>query len=221
MFFVLGDDNVLFTNWPLLRLEKFMKFLESHALSRFGMVLSPTKSLVTSARSRIEILGYQCNHGYPRRPIDKLVAQLVFPEHGFKPQYMSDRAVGLAYASAGSDSTFYSFCRMVYNHYLPYRVQISDPQERLRHLPGFFRALDLADVPNIDIFPTLTEIQNRYSHWQGELPQDKKWSPSHFLAQPGSKLSNSVTMYEYMSAHDITFPDIEDLFSEYSSYQHT
>lgn len=220
MFFVLGDDNVLFTSWTLQRLTTFMTFLESHALSRFGMVLSPTKSLVTTLRSRIEILGYQCNHGHPTRPIDKLVAQLVFPEHGFKPQYMADRAIGLAYASAGSDKTFYSFCLATYTKFLPFRLP-QDPETRIRHLPGFFKALDIDDTTMFDSFPSIYEIQCRYSLWQGELPQDKKWSPSHFLAQPHAHLSNSVTMLEYMTAHSLSFPPVENLFSEFSSYRHT
>lgn len=213
MFFVLGDDNVLFTKWDYFRLRSFLDFLESHALTRFGMVLSPTKSLITLIRSRIEILGYQCNLGSPTRPIDKLVAQLCYPEHGFKPQFMSDRAIGIAYASAGCDPTFYAFCKMVHTTYLPYR-EIQSKEQFHRYAPGFFKLLDIEDLPSFDFFPEINEIRHRYSSWQGQLPSDRKWSPAHFLNQPNTPLTGQVTMQDYMTSHDISFPPVDPLFSD-------
>jgi hypothetical protein len=213
MFFVLGDDNVLFTTWSYPRLNAFLTFLETHSLDRFGMILSPTKSLITPLRSRIEILGYQCNLGTPRRPIDKLTAQLVYPEHGFKPEYMSDRAIGIAYASAGCDSTFYAFCKSVHSAYLPDR-RIQPKSQLARYAPGYLKLLDIEDLPSFDFFPTLSEIQSRYSNWKGQLPQDRKWSPAHFLNEPNTPLTGVTTMYEYMTAHNITFPKVDRLFDD-------
>jgi hypothetical protein len=215
MFFVLGDDNVLLTSWDYKRLRDFLVFLETHSLLRFGMVLSPTKSLLTSVRSRIEVLGYTVNLGSPRRPIDKLVAQLCYPEHSFNPGYMSDRAIGIAYAAAGSDTTFHAFCKSVHDAYLPYRIINPDIHSKLHHLPGFMRAIEnISDIIDLTVFPTQFHISTLYSTWQGELPQDRKWSPSHFLSSPAFTHPNSVTMMKYMADNAISFPPVPDLFSE-------
>lgn len=214
-FFVMGDDNVLLTNWSIFRLHEFLDFLTDHSLSRFGMVLSPTKSIITTLRSRIEMLGYTCNHGHPKRPIPKLVAQLCFPEHGPVDKYMSSRAIGLAYASAGCDPLFYSFCKDVYNTFLPYAEQCSaqDLTAITKYLPGFFKLLDSVDeFVNIERFPTIFEIRDRYSQWQGELDISKKWSPAHFPTLPGEVLQSSMTMQDYMTLNGHVFPDVERLF---------
>jgi hypothetical protein len=104
--FVMGDDNVVLTRWNISELTKFSTFFEQHALERFGMVLSRQKSIITTMRTRIEMLGYQINAGRPRRPLGKLVAQLCYPEHGPIDKYMSSRAVGMAWASAAWIKTF-------------------------------------------------------------------------------------------------------------------
>jgi hypothetical protein len=214
-FFVMGDDNVLLTDWPIMRLHSFLSFLTDHSLSRFGMVLSPTKSIITTLRSRIEMLGYSCNHGHPKRPIPKLVAQLCYPEHGPVDKFMSSRAVGLAYASAGCDPLFYTLCKDVYFTFLPY-AETPTPQDMdriMKHLPGFFKLLDsVDDFVNIERFPTIYEIRSRYSQWQGELDISKKWSPAHFPTLPGEVSQSSMTMTDYMTHNGLVFPDVDRLF---------
>lgn len=108
-FFIMGDDNSGFTRLPLEELEAFISWFEQYARRRWNMKLSQTKSIITALRHKIEILSYQCNFGMPKRPIQKLVAQLCYPERQMKPKYMSYRAIGMAYAAAGSDITFHNF----------------------------------------------------------------------------------------------------------------
>jgi hypothetical protein len=215
VMFVMGDDNVILAPWSPDRLLAFMNFFEAHALSRFGMVLSKNKSVFTTLRSKIEMLGYSCNNAHPRRPIGKLVAQLCFPEHGPSDKYMSSRAVGMAWASAGSDIVFYQFCKDVYHTFKPYAVPIDELNypNVARYLPGIFKMLDdpIEFVQN-ERFPEFREIQARYARWQGELDPWKKWSPAHFATPPGVVPPDSVTMTEYMSEHGIVFPDVDHLF---------
>jgi len=215
VIFVMGDDNVVLSHWEPDRLLAFMKFFESHALTRFGMVLSSSKSIFTTLRSKIEMLGYTCNNGHPRRPIAKLAAQLCFPEHGPKDKYMSARAVGMAWAAAGMDITFHTFCRDVYLTFLPYAEPLNDQSLPMimKHLPGIFKVLDdPSEFVNPASFPEFRTVQQRYSRWQGELDPWKKWNPAHFATPPGVVPPDSVTMAEYMQANGIVFPDIDRLF---------
>lgn len=215
VIFVMGDDNVILADWSPERLRDFMLFFESHALSRFGMVLSRSKSIFTTLRSKIEMLGYKCSNGHPTRPIGKLVAQLCFPEHGPKDKYMSSRAIGMAYASAGQDIVFHTFCRDVYHTFLPYAEPVTDVNLPLvmKFLPGMFKILDdPAELVNPERFPSMFEVQQRYTRWLGELDIHKKWNPAHFTTLPGSVPPDSVTMAEYMLEKGIIFPDVERLF---------
>jgi len=215
VIFVMGDDNVILSHWSPDRLKSFMSFFEAHALSRFGMVLSTSKSIFTTLRSKIEMLGYTCNYGHPRRPIGKLVAQLCFPEHGPKDKYMSSRAVGMAWASASQDIVFYTFCRDVYLTFLPYAAspENMDVPVIIKHLPGIFKLLDdPTEFLNPERFPSFEEIRWRYQRWQGELDPWKKWSPAHFMTPPGVVPPDSVTMADYMLEKGISFPNVERLF---------
>jgi hypothetical protein len=215
--FVMGDDNVILSHWSETRLHSFMKFFEHHALTRFGMVLSAKKSILTILRSRIEMLGYICNHGFPTRKIDKLVAQLLMPEHGPIDKYMSSRAVGIAYAAAGQDPIFHEFCYDVYLMFKPFAVDLhQDPSALhniIKHLPGFFKMLDdPLEFIDPQTFPTISEVRARYATWQGELDPHKKWSPAHFTTDPGKVPLSSKTMAEYMTEHGLLFPDVPRLF---------
>jgi len=218
-FFVMGDDNVLLTHWPLERLQLFTDWFETHALTRFGMVLSRKKSLVTQIRTRIEMLGYQINAGYPKRSIPKLVAQLCFPERGLDPRYMSSRAIGIAYAAAGSDPTFHNFCKDVYLTFKPYETPTYTKEDESvlhRDLPGYLKYLMTYEPDfrlNLHQFPNIHEVRSRYSTWQGELSSTSKWNPSHFLNDPDYAPPGSTTMQEYMSEHDIHFPIVFDVYA--------
>ena len=212
--FVMGDDNVLLSPWTLERLHEFMIFFENHALTRFGMVLSTTKSIYTKLRDKIEMLGYTCNYGRPLRSIPKLVAQLCYPEHGPIDKYMSARAVGIAWASAGQDPIFFEFCRDVYNTFLPYSVTTTqaDIHTILKHLPGIFKLLDEPfNYVNPERFPSIDEVRKAYSVWQGELSIDHKWSKAHFIYEPEFKLDDALTMLDYMTENGHVFLDVERL----------
>jgi hypothetical protein len=215
ILFVMGDDNVILTHWSLTRLTAFTDFFEEHALLRFGMVLSRKKSLVTTLRTRIEMLGYSCNGGHPVRPLAKLVAQLCFPEHGPMDKYMSSRAVGMAWASAGQDHIFYQFCRDMYFLFLDDAVAPSDHSRLsiLKHLPGSIRHLDNVDeFISIETFPDIHTIRDRYSHWAGPLDPNDKWDPAHFVYPADTVPLSSVTMSDYMLSNNITFPKVEKYF---------
>lgn len=216
LIFVMGDDNVILSNWTPVRLHAFFLFLETHALTRFGMVISTKKSIFTTLRSKIEMLGYVCNNGRPRRSLDKLVAQLCFPEHGMTYKHMSSRAIGIAYAAAGQDSTFHSFCKDVYDLYLPYAqlpINATDIARNMATAPfDYLTESELRKSIPYTRFPTQTEVSDLYSRWQGELNRDSKWNPAHFYTPPGVVPPSSVTLEEYMTEHGHVFPDVERLF---------
>jgi hypothetical protein len=214
-FFIMGDDNVLLTLWEAKRLYAFMLFLEKHALERFNMVLSTKKSIFTTLRSKIEMLGYTCTYGNATRNSDKLIAQLCFPERGPRDKFMSARAIGIAYASAGNDLKLYNFCRDVYHTFLPY----ADTSEEVmrgnlaRYLPGMFRVLDdPTEFLNVERFPTIDEIRIRYRRWSGPLDPTTRWNIAHFIELPGESLTDIQTLEDYMSANNMQFPDVQRLF---------
>jgi hypothetical protein len=215
MIFVMGDDNVILSHWPLDRLQAFLNFFEKHALERFGMVLSRQKSIITQIRTRIEMLGYVCNGGQPNRPLAKLVAQLCYPEHGPQDKYMSSRAIGMAWAAAGMDLTFHNFCKDVFHTFLPYAEPLTpETQAKIsKHLPGMFKMLDSIDeFISLESFPDIHTVRLRFRTWQGELDNDKKWSPAHFLFPPDFDPAPSVTLSEYMTEHNLSFPEVTTLF---------
>lgn len=206
LLFIMGDDNSGFTNWALIRLEKFITFFEAYALQRYNMKLSKTKSVITNQRDNIETLGYQCNFGLPVRPIPKLVAQLCFPEHGMKRKYMAYRAIAMPYVACASNRQFHQFCRAVYTTFLPFAAPLDEftPQMITKYLPGVFKSDELL-IQNIDFthFPTMREVINKVSHWQGPLGYAPKWNFAHFINAPNVVPPSSKTMYEYMLEHKL------------------
>nr|ATS94415.1 RNA-dependent RNA polymerase [Podosphaera prunicola partitivirus 4] len=206
LLFIMGDDNSGFTHIPIFELEKFLTWFETYAYSRYNMVLSKTKSVITDIRGKIEMLGYQANYGNPLRPIGKLIAQLCYPERGPKDKYMSYRAIGIVYASAGQDVEFYNFCKDIYHTFLPYAA----PAEEIKlsqfhsYFPGYLRALDTPDeFFNIDHFPRLWEIRDIYSRYAGPLNYSPKWNEAHFINDPNVIPPSAVTMAEYRVTHQI------------------
>lgn len=202
---VLGDDNTGMTKIHISRIDQFIKFLEVYALERYNMVLSASKSVLTTLRSKIETLGYKCNYGQPKRDIDKLVAQLCFPETGLKPHTMSSRAIGIAYASAAQDMIFHSFCQDVYNifrdEYKP------DARANLYYQRQFFQDLedDVPDLatPIVPPFPSFFEIREAYSRYKGPLSYEPKWNKAHFINDPDVSTIHSKTMLDYEKEFNI------------------
>jgi len=216
-FFILGDDNSGFTHLSHLELYNFLEFFEQYALTRYNMVLSKTKSVITIMRNRIETLSYTCNFGKPRRPLGKLVAQLCYPEHGPKDKYMSARAIGIAYAAAGMDPEFHEFCYDIYHTFLPYAAPINDHTLDMaqKHLPGYFRVLDSlsAEIP-FDHFPTIEEVLHKYSSWQGYLKPEPKWNSAHFVNLPHIIPPDAKTMTDYELEHKLARPTVIDCFQD-------
>lgn len=197
---ILGDDNTGMTTESISRINSFINFLERYALDRYNMVLSKSKSVLTTLRSKIETLGYQCNFGSPKRDVNKLVAQLCYPENGLKPHTMSARAIGIAYASAAQDPIFHSFCQDVYNmfrsDYKPdERANLYFQRQVLQNLEDGIP--DLA-TPTVPIFPSFREVQKVYSMYQGPLTYTPKWNDAHFIHDPNvtPPIPKTMTQYE-------------------------
>lgn len=176
-FFIMGDDNSGFTNWTLPQVERFAEFTATYAKTRYNMTINTKKCILTDNRQYIETLSYQCNLGFPTRPIDKLVAQLCYPEYGRVPKYMSYRAIGLAYASCGMNLKFYQLCKDVFNIYRTHAVPLDEHAKSKiqRYGPGIFRTLEILPHYLTELqFPTLHQIQTEISYWHGPLSLDPK-----------------------------------------------
>jgi hypothetical protein len=199
IIFILGDDNTCFLTMDISRVHKFIKFLEEFALYRYNMVLSYSKSILTTLRSKIETLGYQCNFGQPKRDIGKLVAQLCYPERSLRPHTMSVRAIGIAYASAGYDPTFHSFCQDVYNLFrLEYRPDPSTTNWLIQHVfQNLESGLPELETPMVPPFPSMYDIQLCYSQYKGPLSFAPKWNYAHFINDPDKIPTQSKTMHQY------------------------
>lgn len=210
ILFILGDDITGLTLWSISDLEQFVHWFENYALSRYGMVLSTTKSVITPQRQNIVTLSYKCNFGSPLRPIGKLVAQLCYPEHGTKDKYMSYRAIGIAYAASGQDETFHNFCRDVYLTFLPYAAKLDHTTiENIgKYLPGYLKILDsYQEIVDLTHFPSLLEIRKILSTWKGPLSFTPKWNFSHFIQAPDIVPPSAKTLYEYELEHNINIVD--------------
>lgn len=213
-FFIMGDDNSGFTKLPLLELEKFITWFSSYASARWHMTLSTTKSVITNLRHRIEMLSYTCNFGMPIRPVEKLVAQLCLPERQMKPKYMSYRAIGMAYAAAGSDPVFHQFCRDIYMLYF-HEMEIlnfEQTQRLWKHLPGIFRGIDnITNLVDFDRFPDIYQVREVYSTWHGTLRYHPKWDYSYFVTDPVKDDEDIITLADYRKLHNIPRHDIKEI----------
>jgi hypothetical protein len=205
ILFVLGDDNSGMTPFSIDVLDRFAIFLEKYALRRYHMVLSKTKSVLTTLRSKIETLGYTCNYGKPRRSVEKLVAQLCYPEHGMKFHTMSSRAIGIAVASAGQDPDFHSFCKDVYTMFSPFWKPSSGLTLQLQR--RFFAddesSLSFLSDETLMPFPSLNDVLHMYSQYLGPLSFEPKWNYAHFMDSPDYLPPHAKTMHEYELENNI------------------
>lgn len=145
----------------LTKTQAFVRFLTDFAAVKYHMKINLNKIITTDQRQHIQTLSYECNFDRPKRPINKLIAQLCYPEHGYADKYMFARVVSITYASCGIDYTFYLFCRDVYNLFLPFAAPLTTEaiEKMKKYLPGIFKLQD--EVPTylqILKFPTLQEI---------------------------------------------------------------
>lgn len=88
------------------------------------MTLNMKKTIITDQRQYIQTLAYSCNFGMLTRPIEKLIAQLCYPEHGHVDKYISIRVNWFGYASCRYDYTFYLLCKDVCHTFLPYAAPL-------------------------------------------------------------------------------------------------
>jgi hypothetical protein len=208
IFFIMGDDNIFFARCHFTRIVDFMTFLDQYAKTRHGMVLSVLKSVWTTLRSKIEVLGYTNNDGLPTRSIGKLVAQLAYPERPIpsaKNWMHAARALGLAYASCGQDSSFHMLCYMVYNNFKPLPEQHVSTREFARvvnqpiqELLGFSVDDEKIKFPD---FPSLVEVRDIVSYYHGYFHETDKWKTTIFQNPPSTTDPDVVTLADWLSAH--------------------
>jgi hypothetical protein len=207
LLLVMGDDNTGFTLWSITKVEKFILFLTKYSLATYNMVVSETKSVITSLREKIETLGYTCNFGRPTRPISKLVAQICLPERATKTKHMSSRAIGIAYASCACDYTFYLFCKDIFDIFKPYQDLTVTREVLIKFLPSQMMFAD-DTLPRIefDVFPTFESIQEMVFTFQGPLSYSPKWDYSHFKHSPDYTPEDSQTLSDYRLQNGLNTP---------------
>jgi len=226
LFYVMGDDNLIYTQIEHSRIHAFMLFLEKYSESRHGMVLSVLKSVYSNLRTKISFLSYENNYGSPTRPIGKLVAQLALPERPI-PEHRSwihaARALGLAYASCGQNQSFHQLCRMVYESFKP---KGSVPTHHLRktfkkwqyQLPSEFALEENAEY-TFPPFPTLHEIHQSVKDYHGSLSEHDKWNRNVFDVPPSDNLTDYVTLKEYILNSDPEmFSQVNEFWNGKRSY---
>lgn len=197
---VMGDDNIIYSSHQPQDFCKFIRTLPDKIKERYGMKINTDKSSVTTQRNNIEILGYKCNFGSPKRDMIKLVAQLVYPEHGVTLKYMSYRAIGIAYAAAGQDHTFHSLCEDIYHLFKEYMAPMSsETQETLsKHIYRMFTVTDaFSEICAKTDFPSLEEVQDIFKEWKGPLDYAPRWDFTHFINIPDETLDDVITLSEY------------------------
>jgi hypothetical protein len=212
IFFIMGDDNIFFAQENFLRICDFMAFLKDYAEQRHGMILSVLKSVWTTLRNKIEVLGYTNTYGMPTRPIGKLVAQLAYPERPVDPKKLwihAARALGLAVAACGQDSSFHLLCYFVYKKYKP-----SEPIETRQ----FLRQINYVLKESFDFkedeqfisfpeFPSLVTVRQMVSGYQGFFTETDKWKTTIFTNPPSEPKTPEVyTLADWLNDHpDYTF----------------
>jgi len=208
IFFIMGDDNIFFARENFNRIVDFMLWLEPYAKSRHGMVLSILKSVWTTLRSKIEVLGYTNFYGMPVRDTGKLVAQLAFPERPVPENrnwMHAARALGLAYAACGNDSNFHMLCYMVYQKFRP------SPDEHVSS-HRFMQAINYnvqeifgftSDEGKIVFpdFPSLFAVRQQVANYQGFFSETDKWKTSIFTNPPSTTDPNVFTLADWLSSH--------------------
>ncbi|AAP79988.1 putative RNA-dependent RNA polymerase [Ceratocystis polonica partitivirus] len=184
LILLMGDDNVVFAPDKLSQLHSFFKFLPDYAKKRWNMKVNVDKSIFTTLRRKIEILGYTNNYGMPVRSLSKLIGQLAYPERHVNDSDMCMRAIGFAWCAAASDSTFHDFCRKVFIYYYArVNVPIKDlVQSNASALPGmFFAYRDVHQHIKLDHFPSIEEVRQVLSKHHGYLTEEPLWKYDFFL----------------------------------------
>jgi hypothetical protein len=204
LFFILGDDNIFFARQNFQRICDFMIFLEHDAKRRHGMVLSTLKSVWTTIRTKIEVLGYSNDFGFPSRPVGKLVAQLALPERPVKHDWMhAARALGLAYAACGQHADFHLLCYMIYIKFKPITpVPLSHFRKSVKYvLLEILEIPDTCDFISFPDFPSLMDVRRRVSEYHGSFNQEDHWKTNIFASPPTNVDSDTVTLATWLKDH--------------------
>lgn len=207
LFFIMGDDNVFFARENFTRMCDFMLFLEEYARTQHGMILSVLKSVWTQLKTKIEVLGYTNTYGMPTRPIGKLVAQLAYPERPVDPSKEwthAARALGLAYASCGQDSSFHMLCYLIYNEFKP--ANGVETRQFMRTVNFIVKELFEIDEsqPTVTFppFPSLVEVRRQVSTYAGFFNESDKWKFTIFTDPPSRpRNSDDMTLLEWINLH--------------------
>jgi len=202
ILFIMGDDNVVFSNVSALKILDFLEWFTDYSLRRFGMRINFSKSSATSIRRKIEVLGYTNNYGMPTRSISKLVGQLAYPERHVTDEDMCMRAIGFAYGSCGQDTTFHNLCKKVFYYYY---AKVNTPMQQMLKdnkfgLPGMFLAYDdIASHISLEHFPTIDEVRLIVSKHQGYLTEEPLWNYNYFINPPSPTRSDTLTLAQFRS----------------------
>jgi hypothetical protein len=216
LFCVMGDDNLIFLRQNFDRVLAFMVFLEQYASTRHGMVLSILKSAYSNLRTKITFLSYENSLGMPTRPVGKLVAQLAFPERPIPASrnwIHAARALGLAYANCGQDSSFHLLCKMVYERFKPTG---SVPTHHIQKIFAKWQhMLPEFDVESVEYtfppFPTVWEIRRLVQEYHGYFSENDKWNRNLFTVPPSDDLQEYVTLKEYVQNN----PEMTKMFNDF------
>jgi hypothetical protein len=187
IFLVMGDDNCMMLNHTIIETEKLFKFVCEYVQDTFHMKCNLQKCIITRDRAQISTLSYECNNGFAKRPYEKMVAQLIYPERGMNDKLMSYRAIGAAYASCGCCKTFYEFAMDVYLLFLPYMEEITPENfERIQRYAtfGYEDTDDIMKIERLLRFPTFEEILKTQTIYAGALTEEPRWQTDIFNETP-------------------------------------
>jgi len=201
MFIVVqGDDVIIFAKYNDSWASEFLLYATLYCRKRWGSTINFNKSKYGSNTNDIDFLGFNIGEGHPTRPVDKLVAQLMWPERRFLAHVQASRAVGIATANTGSDFRVHKLCQAVYDRFIDQHM-FTD-----RTLLDFQRKLDpsqaglVLDKDTQLVFPNYFELAHSFRKWQGNLSYEPRWPTNHFLGKYPDHLKlqeDIVTMEDY------------------------
>jgi hypothetical protein len=177
---LMGDDSFVATHMvKSYAYDTLLKAVEKEALRRFGFILHP-ESQCQSTIEGLNILGYSCNHGLPKRDQVSLLAQLLYPEKYPNLSQLRARAVGIAMASCGQDDLVYNVCKDVFEYCTSQGVTESDPSGT--HFRNYIK--EFFDV-DYNVFPDKLWLQSRLleSNVRSLRKNDTFWKKDYFLSE--------------------------------------
>lgn len=176
------------------------------------MIVSVKKTIVTSLRHKIEILGYRNDFGFPSRDADKVIATLAFPaRHVSSPLIMMMRCIGLAVSLAGSHLRAHQCIAHCYAYYR-LKSDLTDEELSLIHptpeasgpVEGLFRMdPEILRQFTLDQFPSIYEIREMYSRpHKDDNNFHPMWNRDYFLNDPTVLSQEQMTLSQY----ELLFP---------------